>query len=533
MFKSKLGRKNIVFFYVIVELICVVYCSIQESSDALKIDTNFSTELLLGPDELIKFLESLIPVIAQDCTDQPGLSPLMSIQPNNNLNEKKVSSLFEAERSANLEEYTETIDRNEERIHRGIFPCDNKSYEQIYSKMYLNHLKALKESGKMHRQNAEFQDLHPCDKLSYLQKNPPITGSILPDEPKIILRRKKPNLLVECTKKVEIEKTERGKNQKSFLDMLNEQKRKLRKIRVQDRGLRKFLSSYDLVIEELKAKLKTIKDRGSITREEKLRNLSDKLSGYKHLIDNGKSKLEQLEHRQEHLENIVASQRAVRSRVFEHGNEIRFLRSWYESLTPPEPQFCSTMVLKANRHGQSKNDVKVSSAKLVNSKTSKSSMQRFTSHLSVSCGIPSPGHNGVEQNASSSGVDIKNPEGRYTSRWRGLVSGKERLSSSNIIENVESGPVKESILQSNTEDLFSATYVEFDDDSDENENESIIRNRITSNVTILKLLLISLDSEMNTEVAHKTQSPDTALRIPQLHSSTWRGRISGKQRKLE
>ncbi|CUV04614.1 unnamed protein product [Cryptosporidium hominis] len=515
MLKLDLGRKNIVFLYIILEIVRLAYCSIQQNPDLNQDGLNFDTEILSEADKLIELLESAIPNVAHNCADGLELSPFMDIQSGDTLNKENFSSpQAEFKQLTKPEKYAEPIDKRKEIDYGALFNCKYKYPERTYSKMYLGHLKTLKESGKMHRRATVFQDLHPSDKLSYLQKNPPITGSIFADEPRTILRRKKPNLFAEVTKKVEIGKGEPRKSEKSFFDMIDGQKSKLRKMHSQDQYLRRFISSYDQVLKELKAKLKSIKDKDSGLREKRLQAISEKLSGYKRLVDDGKSILDDLERSQVQLLNTpLLSQRAVKSRVFEQGTRIENLYSWYEVVVPPKPQYCSTMKLSLNRVGE-KGPASQSESK---TDLETSHPDKFNSHLSVLSRGPKTRPSEIKQNKFRCKVETAGAE-------RSNSDSKENGSGSGML----GGPIQHS-----TEgmDTYRATYVEVDDSSDEGDTNNPIDppNANSSVSNILKLLRLDIDLKTSEEAGNRNQN-NTGDRYLAKYISRWKGRVSGTKK---
>ncbi|EAK88746.1 hypothetical protein [Cryptosporidium parvum Iowa II] len=516
MLKLDLGRKNIVFLYIILEIVCLACCSIQQNSNLNQDGLNFDTETLLQVDKIIGLLESVIPNVAQNCADGLELSPFMDIQPGDTLNKENFfSPQVEFKQLTRSERYAEPIDKYKGIDYGALLNCKYKYPEQTYSKMYLGHLKTLKESGKMHRRATVFQDLHPSDKLSYLQKNPPITGSIFPDEPKIILRRKKPNLFAEATKKVEIGKGEPRKSEKSLFDMVDGQKSKLRKMHSQDQYLRRLISSYDLVLEELKAKLKSIKDKDSGRREERLQAISEKLSGYKRLVDDGKSILDDLERSQAQLLNTpLLSQRAIKSRVFEQGARVENLYCWYEVIVPAKPQYCSTMKLPLNGVGK-KNPVLQSGSKGTNLETSYE--DKFKSHLSILSRSPKTIPSETKQNKL---------------RWKVENTGAERSSSDNRKNGPRSGMLGGPIQHSaEGMDTYHATYVEVDDSSDEEDTINPVGppDADPSVAQILKLLELDIDLKTNEEAVDHNQN-GTGNRRTRKYTSRWRGGVNGAKK---
>ncbi|POM85334.1 hypothetical protein CmeUKMEL1_16900 [Cryptosporidium meleagridis] len=512
MFKLDFGRKNIVFLYIVVETICLACCSVQQNSNLNQDSLNLNTEILSKADLLIDFLDSVIPNVAHNCADGLELSPFMDIQPNDTSNQRNLSSpQVEFKQLISPEEYTKSIKKHKKVDYGDLLNNKYKCPEKTYSKMYLAYLKTLKESGKMHKGATVFQDLHPDDKLSYLQKNPPITGSILADEPKVILRRKKPNLFAEETKKVEIGKGEFRKSE-SLFDMIDGQKSKLRKMHSHDKNLKKLISSYDLVIEELKAKLKSIKDRDSEVREKRLQAISKKLSGYKCLVNDGKSKLDDLERSQlQFLNTPLLSQPAVRSRVFELDGKIGELYCWYDLVVSSEPQYCSKMKIPLNRVCKKKNPVSPSESKETNLETSH--QDRLSSHLSILSRVQRTKPSEIQQNKL---------------RWQVQATGAERSNLGNNENGSGSEISGESIQNDDKEGIFHATYVEVGDSSDEdNSNDPVDPNATTQSILhILKLLKLDLDLVTNKETVDRDQSNVNTSKF----ISKWRGRVNGTKR---
>ncbi|TRY53093.1 Uncharacterized protein CTYZ_00002504 [Cryptosporidium tyzzeri] len=513
MLKLDLGRKNVVFLCIILEIVCLACCSIQHNSNLNQDKSSFNTEILLQVDKTIGLLESVIPNVTHNCADWLEPSPFMDIQPGDTLNKESLfSPQVEFEQLIRPEKCTELIDKHKGIDCGALLNCKYKCPEKTYSKMYLGHLKTLKESGKMHRRATVFQDLHPDDKLSYLQKNPPITGSIVADEPKIILRRKKPNLFAEVTKKVEIGKGELRKSEKSLFDMVDGQKSKLRKIHFQDQHLRKLISSYDEVLKELKTKLKSIKDKDSRRREERLRAISEKLSGYKRLVDDGKSILDDLERTQAQLLNTpLLSQRAIKSKVFEHSARVENLYCWYEVVVPAQPQYCSTMKLLLNK--VSKKNPALQSG----SKTSLEAFHKdkFKSHLPILSRDPKTTPSKIKQNQL---------------RWKVETTGAERSSSDNNKNDSRSGVVGGSTQHgTRVMNTCNTTYVNVDCSNLGGTSDKNNKDVYLSEAYIYKLLLLDIDPKTNEEAVDLNQN-DAGNRCSTKHISRWRSRVSATKK---
>ncbi|KAH8740912.1 hypothetical protein FG386_002458 [Cryptosporidium ryanae] len=66
--------------------------------------------------------------------------------------------------------------------------------KQCYTSRYSKLLKRLKAQNKQHRKQTKFVGTHEKDLLTSIEKNPPILGSQMPDEPPIVKRRMVPRI---------------------------------------------------------------------------------------------------------------------------------------------------------------------------------------------------------------------------------------------------------------------------------------------------------------------------------------------------
>ncbi|OII71828.1 uncharacterized protein cubi_00636 [Cryptosporidium ubiquitum] len=263
MFKSKLNKRHAIFTYAIFNVLYLVLCSIQKSYPTNGDNTNLNKELLLNTDLLIKFVNLSIPEISPDCTDGLEISPLMSIQSNGTLNEENIlSQQSEIDQLVDTRKNIELSNECEEQIECMILPDNGiKLSKRNYSDMYIEYLKTLKESGGLHKRDVEHRDLHKDDKLSYLQKNPPVTGSFMPDEPKIIRKRARPNFPPEHLYKANIRKKDGKDEDRAQIDIMDIKKIKLNKPSFRGGTSKEPLSPYDLVILELKSRLESIRNK--------------------------------------------------------------------------------------------------------------------------------------------------------------------------------------------------------------------------------------------------------------------------------
>lgn len=295
MFKSKLSSKHLILIYTIANILCLAFCSIQEKSAYIGNDANLSTEILSNQHDSTLRLNTSIG-LSLDFADGLVVGILESAQHSKIFDMENITSQFGIDQSSDLENSTEPVSEYEERIKNETFINSGIKYsEKNYSDIYLKHLKMLKESGKLHKQSAEYQDLHIEDQLSYHQKNPPVTGSVMPDEPKKIIRRIPPKLPPEHVSKTKSKDSESkdgkskdgkskdfGDESKSFSGTIDAKVIKSAKLRLRSSDLKDTIDLYDKVLEELRPKLESLKTGNpGIGPLEKLSQKSSPGDGFK------------------------------------------------------------------------------------------------------------------------------------------------------------------------------------------------------------------------------------------------------------
>ncbi|KAJ1604424.1 putative signal peptide protein [Cryptosporidium canis] len=513
MFRPKLTRENATFICIFIHIVYLVFGSALETTH--NDDLKLNSEQLLNQDKLIGAINLAIPTISENCLNGFDMSPLTSVQSSGSFNHKVSSPLSLEENQLEDKQCAEASQGSEnENVFSATSTNHLKNARKNYGNMYFQHLRDLKRSGKTYKRRAIYRSLSKSDKLTYLQMNPPITGSVMPDEHKILKRRVRPTMISERTKlRHNIE--EYDVEDKKLLDALDSQDLILKKLRHKSDYLKGVVSLYDLVIKELKAKQELmnakkhselgIPDKGSDKKSET--NIEDKSTPIKAEIEELTSKKHKIDAAQTELNNvlmdhanikILAGSNALPSNMFQtHSLKILKLEQIFSGIVHD-----SSGVSKVGQHENLKGavsylrvnipsyDEHISTAKSSDDLESTGFRSQLSSHYrdSKSLNIDM----GPEKMSSSVKITLRNPNKPiFTSRWSGTIKGPKIDHRS---ANIEYPKEKNFQEESNESDLYYACLVDThmdDDDSD----EELLYNRLCEKARVLQHEIRGLEEE--------------------------------------
>ncbi|KAF7457969.1 hypothetical protein HWI79_1535 [Cryptosporidium felis] len=124
--------------------------------------------------------------------------------------------------------------------------CEKKIADEScntkYTVKYFDYIKMLRDNGRSFKQSIEFRDLNKKNKLGYLQTNPPILGSQMADEPKIVKERIIPRFVREsASKELKVKEVPSSR----VISSLNIQKEKLLSVKGMDSKVSSYISSLE------------------------------------------------------------------------------------------------------------------------------------------------------------------------------------------------------------------------------------------------------------------------------------------------
>ncbi|KAJ1606785.1 putative signal peptide protein [Cryptosporidium canis] len=547
MFRIKLTRENATFICIFIHIVYLVFGSALETTpnDGLQLNS----EQLLNQDELIGAINLAIPSISQNCLNGFDMSPLKSVQSSGSFSLKVSSPQSLEENQLEDKQFAETSQGSEKET---VFSATSTDYlknsRKNYVNMYFQHLRDLKRSGKTYKRRAKYRSLSKGDQLTYLQMNPPITGSVMPDEPKILKRRVRPTLMSERTKVRHDTEEYDVVEGKKLLDAIDSQDLRLKKLKYKSDYLKGVIPLYDLVIKELKAKQELmnakkhselgIPDKGSDKKSETT-NIEDKSTSIKAEIEELTSKKHKIKAAQTELNNvlmdhanikILAGSNALPSNIFQtHSLNIHNLEQTYSGIMhdssrthqdcQPENLQGAVSYFRVNIPSFPEH---ISTAKSSDDLELAGVGSKFSSKAhtlkGLNIGI------GPENMSSSVKITLRNPNKPiFTSRWSGKIRAPNMNHGST---NTEYPKEKNFPEESDESDLYYAclvgTYMD-DDDSD----EELLYNRLCEKARVLQLEIQILEEENKRKrhVIKKENQRNAALK--------WKEKIIAESKKKQ